>query len=147
MRRALLKSGGPFVVLFAVDVAAGVVLLPGQSGPLRRRQIAVGLQAILPGLDSALLRLQVIGFPRGQLAGLDPLLEALLLALLPGIDFRVVAKLPKVSLPGPPRLVVAVFAFLDPEPGQLLSITRMTYRSCEGTASCAPTVKKKRQSE
>lgn len=77
-------------MLFPINIPAGPVLHPGQSGPVPSCKVAVGLQTVLGGIDPSLLALQVISFSRPQLAGLDPLLDARLLALLPGVDARIV---------------------------------------------------------
>lgn len=77
----------------------------GSVWPAPRGELAVGLHAVLGGLDAILAGLQTIGFSRGQLAGLDPLLDALLLVLFPFLDAWVVGywastgKQPKSRLP------------------------------------------------
>src|SRR5207253_2326810 len=67
------------VVLLAVDVAAHAVLLAREAGLLRGRELAVLHGARLVALDARFLALEARRFARGELAGLQALLDALLL--------------------------------------------------------------------
>src|SRR5438132_8352521 len=74
VRVALLR-----VVLLAVDVAADLVLLARKARLLGRRELAVLHGARLVALDARFLALEARGFARVELAGLQALLDAVLL--------------------------------------------------------------------
>src|SRR4051812_46035891 len=71
------------VMLLAIDVAAHRVLLTLEARLLRRAQLAVLHGARLVALDARFLVLEARRFAGGELAGLQPLLDALLLVRVP----------------------------------------------------------------
>ena len=73
-----------------VDIAAGPVLPSGEFGPLSARELTISLHPVFGGLDTALLSFQAFGFSRGQLIGLDSLLDTLLLLEFPILNSRVI---------------------------------------------------------
>src|SRR5207302_2803231 len=79
LRRGRARIAGLRVVLLAVDVAAHAVLLAREAGLLRGRELAVLHGARLVALDARFLALEARRFARGELAGLQALLDALLL--------------------------------------------------------------------
>src|SRR5207237_9434310 len=77
--RAVAALPGLGVVLLAVDVAAHAVLLARKARLLRRTELAVLHGPRLVALDARFLALEARRFPRIELAGLQALLDALLL--------------------------------------------------------------------
>src|SRR2546425_3339860 len=79
LRRGRVRVAGLRVVLLAVDVAAHLVLLARKARLLRGAELAVLHRARLVALDARFLALEACGFLRGELAGFQALLDALLL--------------------------------------------------------------------
>src|SRR2546423_1320229 len=73
------RIAGLRVVLLAIDVAAHAVLLARKARLLRRTELAVLHRPRLVALDARFLTLEACRFARIELAGLQALLDALLL--------------------------------------------------------------------
>jgi hypothetical protein len=76
------------VVLLPVDASAFLVFRVFQPSAFFGRHLAVALGRGFHGLDVRFATLETIGFMRGQTAGLNSLVDALLLVLLPLVDVR-----------------------------------------------------------
>src|SRR5262245_895509 len=79
LRRGGVRVAGLRVVLLAVDVAAHLVLLAGEALLFRGRELAVLHGARLVALDARFLALEAGGLLGIELAGLQALLDSLLL--------------------------------------------------------------------
>src|SRR2546421_4940972 len=79
LRRGRVRVAGLRIVLLAVDVAAHAVLLARKAHLLGGRELAVLHGARLVALDARFLALEATRFARGELPGLQALLDALLL--------------------------------------------------------------------
>ncbi len=71
------------IMRLPVDVVISLVQFLVKPGSLLGRQIAIRLHAALHSLDAGLLRFQSLGLARGNAAVVNPLLNTLLLILLP----------------------------------------------------------------
>src|SRR5438874_12340303 len=79
LRRGRVRVAGLRVVLLAVDVAAHAVLLARKARLFGRRELAVLHGPRLVALNTRFLALEAARFARGELPGLQALLDALLL--------------------------------------------------------------------
>jgi hypothetical protein len=79
LRRGGIRIAGLGIVLFPVDVAADAVLLAREARLFGRGELAVTQGPRLLTLHGRLLALEARGFTGGELAGLQALLDALLL--------------------------------------------------------------------
>src|SRR5438874_2360282 len=136
LRRGRVRVAGLRIVLLAVDVAAHAVLLARKARLLGGRELAVLHGARLVALDARFLALEARRLARIELAGLQALLDALLLVdvALHGAGLRE-SRAGKREAEGGGGRAMCEFHFLAPPSGWLSPLKRAS-RACVDGIPC-----------